>query len=199
MWIQWHVFTECTFEYWLSWCVHSVCSHAQRENMVQTVHTTVRAWTEQRVILWMELALAHRVGQDLIALLGLVLMDCLGQKACQYVSATLITQTCESCHVIFVLHGGLSAHSLYCMPYVLFNILNRRSPVPLTVCPVRILFVRVKTCFNKVVWKCKYIIPMEYPTVPETVSAHVHSRYLTVSWTCPWRALLSTLDRKSVV
>lgn len=42
----------------------------------------------------MELALARRVGRDLIVLLGLVLMDCLGQNACQYVSATLITQTC---------------------------------------------------------------------------------------------------------
>ena len=90
--------------------------------MVRTVRTTVRAWTERRVILWMELALAHRVGRDLIVLLGLVLMDCLGQNACQYVSATLITQTCESCHVIFVLYGKLSAHSLYYIPYILFNL-----------------------------------------------------------------------------
>ena len=58
----------------------------------------------------MELALAHRVGRDPTVLLGLVLMDCLGQNACQYVSATLITRTCESCHVIFVLHRRLSAH-----------------------------------------------------------------------------------------
>lgn len=42
----------------------------------------------------MELALAHRVGRDITVLLGLVLMDCLGQNACQYVSAMLITQTC---------------------------------------------------------------------------------------------------------
>lgn len=42
----------------------------------------------------MELALARRVGRDLIVLLGLVLMDSLGQNACQYVSAMLITQTC---------------------------------------------------------------------------------------------------------
>lgn len=121
MWIQWHIFTECTYEYWLSWCVHSVCSHAWRENMVRTVRITVRAWTEQRVILWMELALARRVGRDLIVLRGLVLMDCLGQSACQYVSATLITQTCESCYVIFVLYGRLSAHSHYptCLPFSL--------------------------------------------------------------------------------
>jgi len=42
----------------------------------------------------MELALARRVGRDLIVLRGLVLMDCLGQNVCQYVSAMLITQTC---------------------------------------------------------------------------------------------------------
>jgi len=42
----------------------------------------------------MELALARRVGRDLIVLRGLVLMDCLGQNVCQYVSAMLTTQTC---------------------------------------------------------------------------------------------------------
>lgn len=61
----------------------------------------------------MELALAHRVGLDLIVPLGLVLMDCLGQNVCQYVSATLITRTCEFCNVIVVLYGKLSAHSHY--------------------------------------------------------------------------------------
>jgi len=61
----------------------------------------------------MELALAPRVGQDLAVLLGLVLMDCSVQSAYQYVSAMLTTQTCESCHVIFVLYGKLSAHSHY--------------------------------------------------------------------------------------
>lgn len=178
----------------LDWFVCSVCSHAQRENMVRTVHTTVRAWTERHVILWMELVLAHRVGQDLIVLLGLVLMDCLGQNACQYVSAMLITQTCESYHVVFVFYGKLSAHSHYTTYLTFcFNIPNRRSPVPLSVCPVQILFVHVKTCFNKVVWICEYINQLEYPTIPEVVSSHVHSRYLTVSWTCPWSALLSTL------
>jgi len=140
----------------------------------------------------MELALAHRVGRDLTVLLGLVLMDCLGQNACQYVSATLITQTCESCHVIFVLHRRLSAHChtaclTFCLTFRTEEALYHSRSAPFGFSSSMLRPVSTRQCGNANTlthWNTQPSLRWCY---------NMHSWYVTISWTCPWRVLLSKL------
>ena len=194
MWIQLYIFTEHTL--WVlivlisSQCLQSctegkygancsyncTCMNGATCDPVNGTCTCTQGWTGPDC--------STRACSD-----GLFGPKCLSVCQCNVDNTDMWVLSCYIC----TLWEVVCTLSCNYMLYVLFNVPNRRSSVLLSVWPVWILFVHVKTCSNKVIWKCKYINPLEYPTISEMVSSHVHRRYFTISWTCLWRALLSTL------